>query len=60
VPHLVALPFELVAKHNNNKAKDKLNQMAHLNVRTTTMKKMTTKMKKQPMKKQTHHVVCTF
>jgi hypothetical protein len=53
VPHLVALPFELVAKHKNDKAKDKLNQMAHLNVRTTTMKK-------QPMRKQTHHVVCTF
>jgi len=60
VPHLVALPFELVAKHKNNKAKDKLNQMTHLNVSTTTMKKMTTKMKKQPMRKQTHHVVCTF
>jgi hypothetical protein len=60
VPHLVALSFELVAKHKNNKGKDKLNQMAHLNARTTTMKKMTTKMKKQPMRKQTHHVVCTF
>jgi len=59
VPHLVALSFELVAKHKN-KGKDKLNQMAHLNARITIIKKMTTKMKKQPMRKQTHHVVCTF
>jgi hypothetical protein len=57
VPHLVALSSELMAKHRTTRAKTKLNKMAHLSTRTTTMKKMTTKMKKLPMRKQTHHVV---
>jgi hypothetical protein len=61
VPHLVTLSFELVAKHKNNKGKEKIkNKIAHLTTRTTTMRKMTTIMKKLTMRKQTHHVVCTF
>jgi len=41
VPHLVALSFELVAKHKNNKGKDNLNQMAHLNAKDNNNEKAT-------------------